>query len=137
MGSGGDNEEGGWLRGRALLWREGLLGNFPVGVFVGEGFHGPIVGEECGEPAVGIAGEGGAHGEGGAGFGGEGIALRRFEPAGDGPIGGFDACFGSVFAIEAMLEDLELKGADGAEKDAGGVGGCIQGDKFGGDAFFE
>jgi hypothetical protein len=45
---------------RQLQWREGLLGDEPGFVFLGEGFHGPIVGEEGDKPAVGIAGEHGA-----------------------------------------------------------------------------
>ena len=61
-----------------LHWWERLFGDFPVIVFLDEGFHGPVVGEEGGEPAVGIAGECGAHGECGADFGGERIAFLWF-----------------------------------------------------------
>jgi hypothetical protein len=39
---------------------EGLVGDLPVFVFFGEGFQGPVVGEEGDEPVVGVAGEGGA-----------------------------------------------------------------------------
>ncbi len=114
-----------------------MLGDDPVGVFLGEGFHGPVVREKGCEPAVGIAGEDGAEGEGGAGFGGEWIAFFGLQPAGDGPISGFDASLGGVFAFEAMLEDLELERADGTEQDGRGVCGGIEEFEFRGDAFLE
>lgn len=77
------------------------------------------MGEEGDQPAVGISGEDGTEGEGGSGFGGEGVTLFGFEPAGNGPIGGFDTGFCGVFAFESVLQNFKLERADRTKQNAG------------------
>lgn len=67
---------------RQLSWGKWLFRDFPSFVFLDKSFHGPIVWEKSDEPAIGIAGKGGAEGEIRASCGGKLIAFFGLEPAG-------------------------------------------------------
>ena len=121
MGWGITSAGGGEGRGASGRWGEEEAA---AGVLFGEEGELPLGAEGDGGAFEGVGKESRAGGEGvGVGDVGGGV-----EPADESPGGGFEAGFGAVFGLEAVLEDFELEGADGAEqRDAPGVGGQAEG----------